>query len=384
VSNQGGSPSFNSKNEINGEFWMGAAYESGYSQIDFGRKLKDVIDRRFLLIWLASFIVHFSTALYFSINPPNPQFHRSEIDRIQKQFATLVLEKEIEIEPAEPENIVTDNAASEGTQFSSNINSGRLIESQGGSQSEAAGETTGENLVESEGFGNVSGSDKRRASREQISQEVSSKGLLGLLTGSGSNTQGETVSDVLGEAANTQNNFDKVMGDLDGLKKAGKSAPGSALNQGTGRRIQKGNRSTAGGGIDSLVSGKQQVESTDIRRKGNIVVEKVSSIADERGIKSESRDPDKVSEVINRHNSSIQYCYQRELKQNPDIRGKLVVRFTVTPAGKVRDVKIISSTLNNARIERCVITRIKRWDDFGQIDSSQGDASFRQVYTFGY
>ena len=383
--NQGGDPLFNSKNEVSNDFWLNAAYSSGYPQIDFRRKLKDVIDKRFLLIWLASFIVHFSTALYFSINPPNPQFHRSEIDRIQKQFATLVLEKEIEVETAEPENIVTDNIVSEGVQVSSNIASGRSVGTQGDAQSEAIGGGSGDEAVsESDGFGSVSGSDTRRASREKISREVSSKGLLGLLTGSGSNAQGESVSDVLGDAANTQNNFDKVMGDLDGLKKSGKATPGSALNQGKGRRSQKGNRSTAGGGIDSLVSGKEQVVSAAIQRKGNIVLEKVSSIADERGIKTESRDPDRVSEVINGHNASIQYCYQRELKQNPDIKGKLVVRFTVTPAGKVTDVKIISSTLNNSRIERCVLTRIKRWDDFGQIDSSKGDATFRQVYTFGY
>lgn len=384
MSNQGGNPSYNSDEGTNSEFWMELAYQSGYSQIDFRRKFKDVIDKRFLLIWLVSFVVHFSVALYFSINPPKTEFHRSEIDRIQKQFATLVLEKEIEAEPAEQEIVLTENLVNEGLQTSPSTTSGKLIGSQGGSQSETVSESTDDNLTETEGFGSASGNDKRRASREKISQEVSSKGLLGLLTGSGTNTQGESVSDVLGEAANTQNKFDQVMGDLDNLKKEGKSVSGSGLMQGKDRRSQKGNRSTVGGGIDSLVSGKEQVRSTDIRRKGNIVVEKVSSIADELGIKSESRDPDKVSEVINRHNSSIQYCYQRELKQNLNIKGKLVVRFTVTPAGNVSKAEVISSTLNNARIERCVIIRIKRWDDFGQIDPSKGDATFRQVYTFGY
>ncbi len=222
------------------------------------------------------------------------------------------------------------------------------------------------------------------SSREQISQEVSSKGLLGLLTGSGSNAQGEAVTDVLGEAAGGQGDLDKVLGNLDGLKKSGKSTAGSIIKQGNGQIAQKGTRSTETGGIDELLVEKGQAKSTDIQRTGNIVVEEVSEVADERGIKSESRDSDKVSEVVNGHNSSIQYCYQRELKQNPDLKGKLVVRFTIGPDGKIKDVKIISSTLNSPSIERCVLSRIKRWDNFGAIDPAKGDATFRQVYTFGY
>ena len=84
------------------------------------------------------------------------------------------------------------------------------------------------------------------------------------------------------------------------------------------------------------------------------------------------------------NNSAIQYCYQRELKRDPNLKGKIVVRFTIDISGKVRIVNIISSTLNNARVERCVVSRIQRWDDFGAIDASKGSESFRQVYTFGY
>ena len=385
MSNQGANPFFRGNIEITSGLSLDSANEYDHFPKDFERKLKDVFDRRFVVIWLISFVVHFSTAVYFSINPPHTTIQRAEIDRIQKQFATLVLDKKIEETSPEPEIMPTENITTgEGNYVTPGNQNNTTTTTKSRAQPAQTGETKVATSVAPGYPGNFSGNDKRSASRKQISQEVSSKGLLGLLTGSGSQTRGESVSDVLGEAANTQTNFDKVMGDLDGLRKSGKSSAGSLLNQGTGRRSQKGTRSTTGGSIDSLVSGKQQVSSAAIQRKGNIVVEQVSSIADERGIKSESRDPDKVSEIINGHNSSIQYCYQRELRKNQDLKGKLVVRFTVTPAGKVSEVKIVSSTLNNSRIERCVITRIRRWDDFGQIDPSHGDATFRQVYTFGY
>lgn len=355
---------------------------------EYERKLFDHIDRRFAGIWLVSFVVHFATALYFSINPPAATMNRSEIDRMQKQFARLVLENENVEAPKESELLSTEKVITKNVARSSVIKGsssgsgdGRGVAATGNADDQYV--STGE----SHGGGYSSGGSGREASRDKISQEVSSKGLLGLLTSSGSGQKGEGVADLLGNAAGQQGDLDKALGNLDGLKTTGKSTSGSGEGSGAyppGTRARKGERTTTASGIDNLITGIGEAKSTDINRKGNFVVEELSSIADESGVKSESRNPDAVSEVINSHNSSIQYCYQRELKQNPDMKGKLVIRFTITPDGKVKDVKILSSTLNNPRIEQCVFSRISRWDDFGPIDPSKGDATFRQVYTFGY
>ena len=361
---------------------------NSYFPKEYERKLFDHIDRRFAAIWLVSFVVHFTTALYFSINPPAVTMNRSEIDRMQKQFARLVLENEDVEAPMETELLSTEKIVSKSVGKASVIkgsNSGS-----GDGRGIAATGNTDESYLstrESHGAGHSTGASGREASRDKISQEVSSKGLLGLLTSSSTGQKGEGVADLLGSAAGQQRDLDKVLGDLDGLKTTGKSTSGSGEGSGVfppGTRVRKGERTTTASGIDNLITGIGEAKSTDINRKGNFVVEEVSSIADESGVKSESRNPDAVSEVINSHNSSIQYCYQRELKQNPDMKGKLVIRFTVTPDGKVKDVKMLSSTLNNPRIEQCVFSRISRWDDFGPIDPSKGDATFRQVYTFGY
>lgn len=389
MNNQGNNLSY----KFTGQVYENNLNQSEYTHVyehfpkDFERKIKDLFDKRFILIWIVSFIIHFSIALYFAINPPKTGIQRSEIDRIQKQFATLVLEQENKETQIEPESLSMNNAISEHVTKSNKYQrkSGTTVD--GGRLSEQSGDisvASSEHAQEPGNVGGNQGTGQRQSYQEQISQQVSSKGLLGLLTGSGSNARGEAVSDLLGEAADTQGDLDKALGDLEGLKKSNKSGDRTIRNQRSASTAQKGIRSTEGSGINNLIAGKEQIKATDIQRQGNIVVEQISEIADERGIKSESRNPDKVSEVINRHNSSIQYCYQRELKQNPELKGKLVVRFTVTPDGKVKDVKVISSTLNNFSVERCVVSRIKRWDDFGAIDPSKGDATFRQVYTFGY
>lgn len=382
MNDYGDSLLFNKNGEIDSDFWTN--YDHEYSLKDFKRHFSDFFDKRFVLIWLVTFIVHVSTALYFATNPPQAGYQREQIDRIQKQYATLVLNKEIEPEPVEPEPLPARKISQEKGSISPEAKRNAGAVSQGGARSGRSGETGVAFSGEPDGTGDYAGNNNRRASREQISREVSSKGLLGLLTGSGRNAKGEAITDVLGEAGAAQGDLEKALGELDGLKRSGEAGAGGIITKGKGKAIQKGTRSTEGGTIGELIAGKGLATSSDVQRKGNIVVEQVSAIADEKGIKSESRDPDQVSEVINRHNSSIQYCYQRELKKNPGLKGKLVVRFTVTPGGKVKDVKVISSTLGSPSIERCVISRIKRWDDFDAIDPSKGDATFRQVYTFGY
>jgi len=384
VDSQGTNLHYNNNPGINQDWRIAPASSYGHFPKEYQRNLIEALDKRFLMIWMLSFIVHFTIALYFSMNPPAAGFERSEIDRIQKQYATFVLDKAIEQAPVEPDRLADEQLVSEKTSLSSSVQGKGGSGTTGRSQSAPGTNSSNGYSTDARYIGSASGAEQRLSSREQISQEVSSKGLLGLLTGSGSNAKGEAISDALGDAAGTQGDLDKVLGNLAGLKSSGKATVGTAANPEKGRITQKGTRSIETGAIDELIAGKGQASSTEIQRTGNIVVEQVSEIADERGIKSESRDADRVSEVVNRHNSSIQYCYQRELKQYPDLKGKLVVRFTIGTDGKIKDVKVISSTLNSPSIERCVISRIKRWDDFGAIDPSRGEATFRQVYTFGY
>ncbi|MBN2089575.1 SUMF1/EgtB/PvdO family nonheme iron enzyme [candidate division KSB1 bacterium] len=107
---------------------------------------------------------------------------------------------------------------------------------------------------------------------------------------------------------------------------------------------------------------------------------------DQNGATTETtgRDFNSIFPVIKRHQASINYCYERELKRNPNLKGKVVVRFTVSPKGNVSEVTVVSSTLNSDAVQQCIVSRISRWNDFGEVDASKGDATFRHVYVFGY
>ena len=75
--------------------------------------------------------------------------------------------------------------------------------------------------------------------------------------------------------------------------------------------------------------------------------------------KSAGRDPESVMAVVNSHRAAIEYCYQRALRKNPNLKGKISLKFIITPTGSIKDVIILSNTLNDPSVEKCIIAKIK-------------------------
>jgi hypothetical protein len=67
-----------------------------------------------------------------------------------------------------------------------------------------------------------------------------------------------------------------------------------------------------------------------------------------------------IDEVIRRNLSQIRYCYQRELNRDPDLGGKVVVKFTISGDGTVSSAGTKSTTLGNASVESCINARFQR------------------------
>ena len=65
--------------------------------------------------------------------------------------------------------------------------------------------------------------------------------------------------------------------------------------------------------------------------------------------------------VVRRYAAGIQFCYDNELKRAPGLRGKLVTALTVTAAGEVTDVRVVSDTVKSSRLSQCVLSQIREW-----------------------
>ena len=333
----------------------------------------DSMDKRFISVLIGSIVFHITFVTYFLMNPLPEEQAMMRVAKIQQQLAKRIYERELELEATraklalnlpkgdKPKPAAKKPKTDKPKPDKTAVKKGTKIKKTKSPPRKSRQARRG----------------SRGKSRRQIASVVSSKGILALLTSSSTVASGSEVADILSGKNYIQKDLDKAISGLSGIRTGG-SGTTKAANV-------KGGRSQGGGGIDDLVSDLSDTEGGSFKRTGDLVSVGESTLVgggDGSGIVG--RNQDDIQVIILKHNNSVQYCYQRELKRNPNIKGKLVVRFSITPQGTVKNVEVISSTLNNRKVERCVSNRIRRWSDFGAIDASYGDTTVRQAYAFGY
>ncbi len=72
-------------------------------------------------------------------------------------------------------------------------------------------------------------------------------------------------------------------------------------------------------------------------------------------------DRDVIAAYIKSQLGQILYCYERQLSANPDLYGKVAVKFTIVADGTVDTQRIGDTTLKNATVEGCILQRVARW-----------------------
>jgi len=65
--------------------------------------------------------------------------------------------------------------------------------------------------------------------------------------------------------------------------------------------------------------------------------------------------------VIRENINLVRYCYEKQLIKDPGLAGKVVVKFIISPNGRVQQAKVKSSTLKNKTIEKCLTHVVRRW-----------------------
>ncbi len=68
-----------------------------------------------------------------------------------------------------------------------------------------------------------------------------------------------------------------------------------------------------------------------------------------------------IDAVIKRNMNQIRYCYQRELTKNPNLGGKIVVKFVIAKDGTVSSASTKASTMGSPAVENCINGRFMRF-----------------------
>ena len=83
-----------------------------------------------------------------------------------------------------------------------------------------------------------------------------------------------------------------------------------------------------------------------------------------------SRSIEEIKLVFERNKGSIYAIYNRALREEPSLQGKVVVKLTIAPGGNVVDVRVESSELKTPELEAKLLARIRQFD-FGAKDVDQ-------------
>ena len=177
--------------------------------------------------------------------------------------------------------------------------------------------------------------------------------LLGALGGADGAFQ-----DVLAGGAVTGSAED-VLAQAEGVGVATSAEGGSLRERGGGGRV--GGRTAGLGGLQARQGGAGQQQ-----QEGERIVERVirgrvnaGALEDESG--SGVFDPSIVTRQIRARIRAIQTCYERELRNNPTLAGRVLVRFTIQPTGTVSGATAQENTTGSPAVASCVVNTIRRF-----------------------
>lgn len=211
----------------------------------------------------------------------------------------------------------------------------------------------------------------------KVEQKVRTVGVLGMLTGVGATARGPSVADVLGKIGDRHDKFqdlDDALSKMTGLKK---TTQVEVLD----KKLVKSKEVSVSHKeeIDDLIAGVGQAESVNLTKKGEFIIQRPESI--EGAASSDARrDNNAINEIVSSHKASIRMTYEKFLKRDPSLAGKVTVRFTIISSGSVTNITIIENTTGNAEFEQEIIRKMAFWK-FDPIPEGEVTVSYPFVFS---
>jgi hypothetical protein len=72
-------------------------------------------------------------------------------------------------------------------------------------------------------------------------------------------------------------------------------------------------------------------------------------------------EPEDLVKFIKRHMGAIKFCYDRELKSEPTLHGRISIRFTLASTGRLTDITVEKNTLETEAVGSCIVRLMSGW-----------------------
>ncbi|MGB8297101.1 MAG: AgmX/PglI C-terminal domain-containing protein [Polyangia bacterium] len=284
------------------------------------------LDWAFTLVAGVSFLAHLVLVLYLR-NVDWPR--KPDIEEIPDRFVQMV----VKAKPPEPpkQQAKTDDKSEE-----------KKVEKTVASASAAKKAPVKE----------ISAEEKARIDAERrarLAEQVRNTGILKLL---GAKADGSgSIADVLGKG-DVDRDQEKAFQGVGGLTVATSDAALRGVKSGTGG---SGKVADIGSlrGAGTIASGSTGAGATEKRVSG-VVKSEAPAVDGEL-------DPALVSKEVRARIGAVKACYERALKRNPNLSGKVKVRWTITAAGTVSGVDIADDSMGDSEVSSCIKQLVARW-----------------------
>ena len=185
--------------------------------------------------------------------------------------------------------------------------------------------------------------------RARLAEQVRNTGILKLL---GAKADGSgSIADVLGKG-DVDRDQEKAFQGVGGLTVATSDAALRGVKSGTGG---SGKVADIGSlrGAGTIASGNTGAGASEKRVSG-VVKSEAPAVDGEL-------DPALVSKEVRARIGAVKACYERALKRNPNLSGKVKVRWTITAAGTVSGVDIADDSMGDSEVSSCIKQLVARW-----------------------
>jgi len=190
------------------------------------------------------------------------------------------------------------------------------------------------------------------ARKAAIQERVAQSGILKILGSNGGAGAGSAFADVLGSSS-ASNDISAALAGAGGVGVATSDllgGPGGTGPRGgaTGEVATIGAIATKGGG------------NVNVGEKQEVAV-KAETKLEAAEVESSTVDREGLARYVKSRLKAITSCYEKELKRNPSLKGRVVVRFTIKPDGRTSDVDVEENTVGSDAVGACIKTLIRTW-----------------------
>lgn len=191
----------------------------------------------------------------------------------------------------------------------------------------------------------------RKAERAaRVQKAVQSKGILRVLGSLGPRTGAGAVADVFGSGHGLGDVASALSGAGGVAVASDPSAVSGRKGGGQGGRASIGDLATSGGGGGRVGYGSK----SEARVSGSVATEAAE-------IDSADVEQGKLGAFVRARIGLIKACYENQLKRNPNLRGKIRIRFTILETGGLTDVVVIENSLGSPEVASCILGTMRGW-----------------------